>query len=204
MKIAQVYSHLNGLEFMLVRKPELWQEIQDAVQNVDASSAFEKVSREKTMTGKILLSPSKLNTLFKAELSAKGWQEVRHAYFVNEDLNTAREIVHILDMDEQRRIILERGFTPYRTYNQIDFVKDKAAIEVQLGKYFSVQYDLHVKHTFFYERGDIDVGIEIIPTHKMMSQMSSGVAWYENELANIVREGRSNPSVPVILIGIEP
>ena len=31
MKIAQVYSHLNGLEFMLVRKPDLWQEIQDAV-----------------------------------------------------------------------------------------------------------------------------------------------------------------------------
>ncbi len=25
----------------------------------------------------------------------------------------------------------------------------------------------------------------------------------ENELANIVREGRSNPSVPVILLGIE-
>ena len=133
-----------------------------------------------------------------------GWHEVRHDYYVNEDLSTAREIVHIQDKDEQRRVILERGFTAYRTYNQIDFVKDGAAIEVQLGKYFSVQYDLHVKHTFFYERGDIDVGIEIIPTHKMMSQMSSGVAWYENELANIVREGRSNPSVPVILIGIEP
>ena len=204
MKIAQVYSHLNGLEFMLVRKPELWLEIQQAVKNVDASLALEKVSREKTMMGKILLSPSKLNQLFKAELSSMGWQEVRHDYFVNEDLNTAREIVHVRDKDEQRRIITERGSIPYRTYNQIDFVKDRAAVEIQLGKYFSVQYDLHVKHTFFYERGDIDVGIEIIPTHKMMSMMSSGVAWYENELANIVREGRSNPSVPVILMGIEP
>ena len=204
MKIAQVYSHLNGLEFMLVRKPDLWQEIQNAVKNVDASSAFEKISREKTMTGKILLSPSKLNRLFKTELSSMGWHEVRHDYFVNEDLNTTREIVHIQDRDEQRRVILAHGFTPYRTYNQIDFVKDRAAVEVQLGKYFSVQYDLHVKHTFFYERGDIDVGIEIIPTHKMMAQMSTGVAWYENELANIVREGRSNPSVPVIMIGIEP
>ena len=204
MKIAQVYSHLNGLEFMLVRKPELWQEIQQAVKNVDASLALEKVSREKTMMGKILLSPSKLNRLFKAELSSMGWQEVRHDYFVNEDLNTARDIVHIQDKDEQRRLIVERGFTPYRTYNQIDFVKDRAAIEIQFGKYFSVQYDLHVKHTFFYERGDIDAGIEIIPTHKMMSMMSTGVAWYENELANIVREGRSNPSVPIILMGIEP
>ena len=54
MKIAQVYSHLNGLEYMLVRKPELWQEIQQAVKNVDAFLAFEKVSREKTMMGKIL------------------------------------------------------------------------------------------------------------------------------------------------------
>ena len=47
MKIAQVYSHLNGLEYMLVRKPELWEEIQQAVKNVDASLALEKVSREK-------------------------------------------------------------------------------------------------------------------------------------------------------------
>ena len=204
MKIAHVYSHLNGLEYMLVRKLELWQEIQDAVKNVNASSAFVKVSREKTMMGKILLSPSKLNELFKAEFTSMGWHEVRHDYYVNEDLDTARGIVHIQDKDEQRRLIIERGFTAYRTYNQIDFVKDRTAIEVQFGKYFSVQYDLHVKHTFFYERGDIDVGVEIIPTHEMMSQMSTGVAWYENELANIIREGRSNPSVPIILMGIEP
>ena len=180
MKTAHVYSHL------------------------DASSAIEKISREKTMTGKILLSPAKLNKLFKTEFSAMDWHEVRHDYYVNKDLSTTREIVHVQDKDEQRRIILVHGFTAYRTYNQIDFVKDGAAVEVQLGKYFSVQYDLHVKYTFFYERGDIDVGVEIIPTHNMMSQMSTGVAWYENELANIVREGRSNPSVPVILMGIEP
>ncbi len=36
-----------------------------------------------------------------------------------------------------------------------------------------------------------------------MAQMSSKIAWYENELTNIIREGRSNPSVPIILIGIE-
>ena len=122
---------------------------------------------------------------------------------MNEDLNITREIIHLKDRNEQKRIITERGFTAYRTYNQIDFVKDKAAIEVQFGKYFAVQYDLHVKHTFFYERGDIDVGIEIIPMHSLMIQMSTGVAWYENELANIVREGRSNPSVPVVLAGVE-
>ena len=204
MRIAQVYSYLNGLEFMLVRKPQLWQEIRGVIFSVDAQSAFSKVSREKDMAGRLLYSPSALNKLFQEQFNFFGWYEVRHDYFVNEDLNTTRAIIHLQDKDEQRRIIQEQGFIPYRTYNQIDFVKDRAAVEVQFGKYFSVQYDLHVKHTFFYERGDIDVGIEIIPTHNMMSQMSSGVAWYENELANIVREGRSNPSEPVILVGLEP
>lgn len=204
MRIAQVYSHLNGVEFLIVHKPVLWEEIQGAIKNVDASDAFDKISKEKTMAGRILYSPSKLNKLFKAEFSKNSWNEARTAYFVNEDLQTTKETVDIRDKDTQRSAIESRGFTAFATYNQVDFVKDRVAVEVQLGKYFSVQYDLHVKHTFFYSRGDIDVGIEIIPMHSLMSQMSSGVAWYENELTNIVREGRSNPSVPIVLIGIEP
>lgn len=204
MKIAQVYSHLNGLEFLLVHRPELWNEVKAVIQNVDASLTFNKVSREKTMSGRILFAPTELNRLFKSEFLNKGWRETRIAYFVNEDLETTRDTVHIRDKDRQRQAITEKGFTAYSTYNQVDFVKDRVAVEVQFGKYFSVQYDLHVKHTFFYERGDIDAGIEIIPMHSLMSQMSSGLAWYENELTNIVREGRSNPSVPIVLVGIEP
>lgn len=203
MKIRQTYSHLNGLEFLMVHKPELWAEVQSAIWNVDAGKAFSKISREKTMVGRKLYSPSTLNLLFKYEFSNSGWHEMRTPYFVSEDLQTTRETVDIRDKATQRDAILSRGFQAYSTYNQVDFVKDRVAVEVQFGKYFSVQYDLHVKHTFFFGRGDIDVGIEIIPMHSLMSQMSSGVAWYENELTNIVREGRSNPSVPIVLIGVE-
>ena len=204
MKIAQIYSHLNGVEFLMVHKPVLWEEIQTAIKNVNADEAFEKISKEKTMVGRILYSPSKLNELFKKEFYKNSWNEARISYFLNEDLQTTRETVDIRNKEVQKQAIIDRGFTAFSTYNQVDFVKDRVAIEVQLGKYFSVQYDLHVKHTFFYGRGDIDVGIEIIPMHSLMSKMSSGVAWYENELTNIVREGRSNPSVPIVLIGIEP
>ena len=28
--------------------------------------------------------------------------------------------------------------------------------------------------------------------------------WFENEVANVIREGRNNPSVPIYMIGIEP
>lgn len=156
------------------------------------------------MSGKVLYSPTKLNQLFKLEFSKKSWCETRTSYYVNEDLQTTMETIHITDKTMQRNAIEKNKFTAYSTSNQVDFVKDRVALEVQFGKYFSVQYDLHVKHTFFYGRGDIDVGIEIIPMHSLMSQMSSGVAWYENELTNIIREGRSNPSVPIILIGVEP
>ncbi|WP_300636602.1 BglII/BstYI family type II restriction endonuclease [uncultured Oscillibacter sp.] len=204
MKIGQVYSHLNGVEFLLVHKRDLWEEIQNAVWNVDAGKAFDNTSRKKTMVGRRRYSPSRLNALFKQEFSYHGWHEMRIPYFVNEDLQTTKETVDIRDKELQRQAIISRGFQPYGTYNQVDFVKERVAVEVQFGKYFSVQYDLHVKHTFFYGRGDMDVGVEIIPMHSLMSQMSSGVAWYENELTNIVREGRSNPSVPLILIGVEP
>lgn len=204
LKIVQKYSHLNGEEFLIVHKPVLWNEIQNVIKNIDAGEAFNKVSREKTKMGQILYSPSKLNNLFKKEFEKYFWSEARTAYFVNEDLQTTRETVDIKNKKIQRQAIIESGFKAYGTYNQIDFVKERVAVEVQFGKYFSVQYDLHVKHTFYYGRGDIDVGIEIIPMHSLMSQMSSGVAWYENELTNIVREGRSNPFVPIVLIGIEP
>lgn len=204
MKIAQIYSHLNGLEYLLVHKKELWEEIQTVIQNVDAEKAHTKRSKEKTKPGKLLYAPACLNTLFKKEFSKYSWHETRTEYYVTGDLGTIRKVVDIRDKELQKKTIAESGYKPFRTYNQVDFVKDRVAIEVQFGKYFSVQYDLHVKHTFFYGMGDIDVGIEIIPMHSMMSQMSTGVAWYENELTNIVREGRSNPSIPIILIGVEP
>lgn len=204
MRIGQYYSHLNGYEYMLVHKRQLWDEICSAINNVDASLAFTKVSKEKNRVGELLYSPSNMNHLFKKEFVKSGWEERRINYYVNSDIKTTQEIVNIQDAEKQRKIIESNGYRAYRTYNQVDFVKEGVAIEVQFGKYFSVQYDLHVKHTFFYGRGDIDVGIEIIPMHSLMSNMSSGVAWYENELTNILREGRSNPSVPIVLIGIEP
>ncbi len=204
MRLVQYYSHLNGWESLKVHKPRLWDEIVHSIEAVDAEAAFEKVSKEKNRQGQILYSPKKLNQLFKQEFQSRGWEESRIGYYVNEDLATTRAIVDIREKKQQKQWIEDNGFQAFSTYNQVDFVKDRVAVEVQFGKYFSVQYDLHVKHTFLYQRGDIDVGVEIIPMHSLMAKMSSGLAWYENELTNIVREGRSNPSVPIILIGIEP
>lgn len=203
MKIANVYSHLNGLEFLQVHCPDLLDEIYAAIVNVDASKCI-KESGDKTKKGKKVYDQKKMNQWFVEELKPNGWESVRTPYYVTGDLNLARSVVGIRDKEEQRQLIEQNGLEAFSTYNQVDFVKNRVAIEVQFGKYFSVAYDLHVKHTFFYLRNDIDVGIEIIPTKALERRMDTGVPWFENEVTNVIREGRSNPSVPIVMIGIEP
>jgi hypothetical protein len=105
---------------------------------------------------------------------------------------------------EQKKEIEATGEKPILSYNQTDFVKDRVAVEVQFGKYAFVAYDLFVKHLAFYVGDHIDVGIEILPMKSLQSQMSSGVAYYEGEFYNVVRQGRGVPAVPLIVIGIGP
>jgi hypothetical protein len=50
----------------------------------------------------------------------------------------------------------------------------------------------------------IDVGIEILPMKELQQEMSSGVAYYEGELYNLIRQGRGIPAVPLVLVGIAP
>ena len=203
MKIAYEYSHLNGLEYLLVHKKDLLDEIRNAIEAIDAN-AYTKQSRDKMKVGKTLYSQKDINKAFEDILYPLGWQSVITPYYVADDIETIRNTISIRDSDEQKQAILGLNRTPMRTNNQVDFVKNRVAVEVQFGKYFSVAYDLHVKHTFFYLRDDIDVGIEILPTQKMRLKMDTGVAWFENEVANVIREGRNNPSVPIYMIGIEP
>ncbi len=95
------------------------------------------------------------------------------------------------------------GLPLYDSYNQTDLVKNKIALEIQFGKYFAVTYDLFVKHLSFYNGQIIDVGIEVVPTKKMLQQMSTGVPWFEKEVHNVLRHGRTNPPVPILMLGIE-
>lgn len=203
MNIAETYSHLNGLEFLLVHKPSLWQEIQGVVSAVDANECRTKVSKEKTMKGKLLFSPIDMNAAFNRLLREKSWEDSRVNYWLTKNEKPICKTI-TLPAKEQKREIEAEGETPIFGYNQMDFVKDRVAIEVRFGKYASVAYDLFGKHLAFYVGGRIDVGIEILPMKSLQSQMSSGVAYYEGEFYNVVRQGRGVPAVPLILVGIEP
>jgi hypothetical protein len=203
MKLTEVYSHLNGLEYLMVRKSQLWQEVQEVISLVDASPCRSKVSEEKTKQGRMLYSPVALNNVFRSLLRERGWQESRVSYWVTKNEKLIRKTLS-MPPAQQKREIEAAGEAPIFSYNQTDFVQDRVAIEVQFGKYAFVAYDLFVKHLAFYVGDYIDVGIEILPMKSLQMEMSSGVPYYEGELYNVIRQGRGVPAVPLLIIGVEP
>lgn len=150
----------------------------------------------------MLFSPRDMNESFKRLLKKKGWTESRISYWVTKDEKLIRKTL-TMSPEQQKKEIEQEGFFPISSYNQTDFVKDRAAIEVQFGKYSFVAYDLFVKHLAFYVGDKIDVGIEILPMKQLQSQMSSGPSYYEGELYKVIRQGRGVPAVPLVIVGIE-
>lgn len=203
MKIVEVYSHLNGREFLLVHKPKLWNEIQEVIKKVDAHACKTKVSKEKGMVGKLLYSPVAMNSRFRDLLRKKRWNESRVGYWVTKSEKLIRKTL-TMTSTQQKKEIEASGEVPIFSYNQTDFVKEPVAIEVQFGKYSFVAYDLFVKHLAFYVGDQIDVGVEILPMKSLQTQMSSGVPYYEGEFYNVIRQGRGVPAVPLVIVGIEP
>lgn len=203
MRIVEKYSHLNGLEFLLVHKLDIWKDIQLVIKSVDAEDCKTKVSKEKGMVGKVLYSPVDMNAAMTRGFEKRTWEEDRVNYWVTSDAKLIRRTL-TLDAAEQKKEIEAAGHQAIKSYNQTDFVKDRVAVEVQFGKYAFVAYDLFVKHLAFYIGDKIDVGVEILPMKELQTQMSSGPSYYEGELYNLIREGRGVPGVPLVLIGVAP
>jgi len=204
MKIAQKYSHLNGEEFLIVHHNNLYKEIKQVIASIDAEQFRTKISKEKRKIGNSLLSPIDLNEAFNTEFYKRKWAESRYNYYITLNRELMEQSV-LMSAKEQKEFLIANGEKePIYSYNQTDFVKDKIAVEVQFGKYAFVAFDLFVKHMLFYSGGVINLGIEILPTKKMQAQMSSGVAYYEGEVYNVMRQGRNSPPVPLLILGIEP
>src|SRR5580700_887360 len=91
MKIVQTYSHLNGLEYLLVHKKQLWKEVKQVIQLVDGKACKTKVSKEKTMAGELLFSPIDMNRAFSGLLVERGWSESRVNYWVTSSERLIRQ-----------------------------------------------------------------------------------------------------------------
>lgn len=155
------------------------------------------------MKGKMLYSPIDMNRAIGSRFAEYGWRESRTAYWVTSDADLIRRTM-TMSPEEQKDIIVKSGREPIYSYNQTDYVKKRVAVEVQFGKYAFVAFDIFVKHMAFFVGDQIDVGVEILPMKELQAEMSSGPGYYEGALYNLLRQGRSTPAVPLVLLGVAP
>jgi hypothetical protein len=72
-----IYSFNKGKEIIEKTHPKLLGEINSIITSIDASQYKSKKSKEKTMKGRMLYSPVKMNKAFKSKFQKLKWQTVR-------------------------------------------------------------------------------------------------------------------------------
>lgn len=189
MRIAGAYSFNGGKEAVSKEYPTLLDEVEIVIRSIDADAHKTKESREKTMPGQMLFSPSSLNKAFKEEFRKReGWAPIR--------VSCTYPTTHYLDNYKIRSS--NRG-----AFREMDFVKDKLGIEVQFGKYAFMVYNVCAKMTIFNNLGHITHGIEIVPVKAFADEMSTGVSYFEQFVWDLESRGVSNIDIPVLILGID-
>ena len=187
MIIAGIYSFNKGEKFIIREYPLLLTEIQEIISSIDAEAYITKKSEEKTMPGKMLYSPIYLNTAFKKEFIKREWKTIR------------------ISCDYPTKYYTEK-YTPKkitgRPFREIDFIKDKLGVEIQLGKYAFMVYNVCAKMTIFNKLGYINAGVEVVPIKDFADEMSTGVSYFEQFVWDLDQRGVSNIDIPVLIYGI--
>jgi Restriction endonuclease BglII len=188
LKIAGMYSFNQGKEEVSKRYPHLLEEIGKVVKNIDASLYKTKISKEKTMLGKRLYSPSAINKAFKKEFQLLQWSSARVACDYSTDFY----------VDDYQTRMGTRG-----AFREMDFIKEKLGVEIQFGKYAFMVYNVCAKMTIFRNLNYIDCGVEIVPVKALVEEMSSGVSYFEQFIWDLENRGVSNIDIPVLILGID-
>jgi len=188
MIIAGRYSFNNGLFFLEKEHPTLLKEIEEIVTEVNAQLYKTKKSREKTMRGRLLYSPVKLNNAFKEQFSKRGWESKRIAC-------------------DYPKEFYERTYytrpSSAGAFREMDFLKERVGVEVQFGKYAFMVYNVCAKMTIFHNFGFIDAGVEIVPIKNFADRMSTGISYFEQIVWDLEKRGVSNIDIPVLVLGID-
>ena len=191
MKIVAQYDFNGGKNKVLTQYANELAQITQAIANINAAQFKTKVSKEKTMMGKMLFSPVDINDEFKRQLHPLGWMN------------------HKVNCDYVHGEILP-GYTPakpshVKPFRDMDFVKQgvKLGVEVQFGKYAFMVYNVCAKMTIFSNMGLIDTGIEIVPVKNFADEMSTGVSYFEQFAWDLTQRGISNIDTPVLILGID-
>ncbi|MDR0233443.1 MAG: hypothetical protein LBI31_01335 [Zoogloeaceae bacterium] len=191
MKIVAQFDFNGGKDKVFTQYKNELAEIKSVIEAIDATRFKTKISKEKTMPGRMLFSPSKINKEFKRLLLPAGWK--------NHKVNC--DYIHGETLD---------GYIPAKhssskPFREMDFVKlgVKLGVEIQFGKYSFMVYNVCAKMTIFSNLGIIDTGVEIVPVKHFADEMSTGVSYFEQFAWDMTKRGVSNIDIPVLILGID-
>ena len=187
MIVAGMYSFNGGKEAVEQQYSTELAEIYSAIESVDSSLYKNKVSKEKTMPGRMLYHPATMNKAFKQGFVLRGWSSYRILCDYPTDFYVA---------GYSARRALKNAF------REIDFVKNRLGVEVQFGKYAFMVYNVCAKMTIFHNLDVIDVGVEIVPVKELAEEMSTGVSYFEQFVWDLKMRGVSNIDIPVLILGV--
>jgi hypothetical protein len=187
MIIAGRFSFKFGEKVIEERYRHLLEEIEQIIGSVDASKHVTKKSKEKTMRGKMLYSPESLNRAFSKIFLARGWRKVR----IRCEYSTEFYV------NDHHAEGLAKG-----AFREMDFVKDSLGVELQLGKYAFMVYNVCAKMTIFSKLGHIGAGVEIVPIKSFADNMSTGVSYFEQLIWDLQARGVADIDIPVLILGI--
>jgi len=188
VRISGVYSFNRGQEAIERQYAHELEELKCVIGAVDAAKYKTKVSRERTMPGRLLYSPRALNKAFAAELKASGgW--VKH--------KIACEYPTAYYVPTYRPPASSKG-----AFREIDFVKNRLGLEVQFGKYAFMVYNVCAKMTIFHNLGIIDAGVEVVPMKAFADGMSTGVSYFEQFVWDLEHRGVADIDIPVLILGL--
>lgn len=189
MRIVAQYSFNNGEDAVTSRYGDLLDEIHEIIASIAAKDFKTKRSAEKTMNGQLLFSPRALNREFKREFEERDWKCQRVLCNYPENYY----------IEDYRPIRQGRG-----AFREMDFLKRCLGVELQLGKYAFMVYNVCAKMTIFRNLGYIDTGIEIVPVKELAEEMLRGVSYFEQFIWDLEARGVSDIDIPVLILGIAP
>ncbi|MFQ5915749.1 MAG: BglII/BstYI family type II restriction endonuclease [Nitrospinota bacterium] len=172
LAISADHSHMFGREILEHKYPLLYGEIRDIIEGTEVRERI-KISREKAKEGRPIWSGQAINPPLERRFRQQGWQK--------------------------RREPMQQGTG---AWINVDYCKEKVALEAQFGKYAFVLHDFY-KFQFLFGKRIIDIGVEIVPSSHLQREMYTGPANFDSVQAHMLSHARNEPPMPIWLIGVD-
>ncbi len=198
MQITDIYSHKGGKEYLEKHHGDELKDIYNAVENINFIESLSKLSYEDTKRNP-LFSPININNQLAKFLLHKNWLKASSGKkgYIEESVHWNQEDKCFEDASKSN----SKNLTNNR--KSIDGLKNKVGLEIQMGKYAFMAYDIFVKLPIFAKAGLIDCAVELVFKQSMIKHLSTGIGSFEQCVMEMQGRGESNIDIPTIVLGFE-